>query len=720
MANILGSFTLSQANRLLKIQTPLGDKALLLDWINGTEEVSSPFHFDLGLLSEQGDLELKELCAKKVNVSIRTAHNTLRHFHGYVSSFHHDGTDGTISSYHATLVPWLHFLGLRSNCRVFQKLSVLDIVQKVFKDYGVLADFVVEAEPGSYKPIPMSVQYNESDLAYISRMLEEYGLYYYFRFQEGRHTMVIADPSVIAKDMPGQASIAYNVEGGATKSDTIKSWGAQRQVVPTKYAVKSFDFKNPKNNPLDANAQTAMNLGDQPKLEHYEHQGSFTFADYQEGLDFAQRHMEQLELASKFFEGSSDVRTLTCGHIFELTGHFAVGTGDDRKFFVLGVGHRASNNYRSGGDSSYENTFTCIRKAIPVRALKRHYLKPIMPGPQTAIVVGPKGEEIYCDEFGRVKIQYIWDREGKLDEQSSCWVRVATQWAGQRFGFASLPRVGTEVVLDFLGGDPDRPLITGAVYNQLNMPPWELPANKTQSGILTQSTKGGTFDNANALRFEDKKGAEEVWLHAEKDQRIEVENNETHDVGVNRTKTIGSNESSTIGINRTEKVGANETISIGANRVETVGGNEVVTITGAQNLTVMMAKNENVLLADTQQVGAAKATTVIGAYALSVGAAMNTAVGLAQFEEVGQNQTVIIGKNQSVDVKNNQTVTVGKKVLLDAGDEFTIKVGQASLVMKNDGTITLKGKDITVMSTGGTKIKATGELTMKGQKVKDN
>ncbi len=702
MANILGSFTLSQANRLLKIKTPLGEKALLLNSMEGTEEVSFPFHFDLELLSEQGDLELKEIISKQVDVSIQTSRKTKRHFHGYVASFSHTGSDGGLSTYHATLVPWLHFLGLRVNCRVFQKLSVLDIVQKVFKDYGTLADFVIEAQPGSYKPIPMSLQFNESDLAYVSRMLEDHGLYYYFRFKEGRHTMVIADPSVKATDMPEQASIAYNVEGGATKNDTIKSWGANRSVIPTNYAVKSFNFVDPRD-PMEGNSQTAMKLGDQPKLEHYEHQGSFTYADYQEGQDYARRRMDELELASKCFNGTSDVRTLTCGHIFEMTGHFAVGTGDDRKFFVTRVWHSANNNYQKGGESSYANSFTCIRKAIPVR-MGHHFTKPIMPGPQTAIVVGPEGEEIYCDEFGRIKIQFIFDREGKHNEQSSCWVRVATQWAGHRFGFESVPRVKTEVIVDFLGGDPDRPIVTGALFNKVNMPPWELPANKTQSGILTQSTKGGTFDNANALRFEDKKGAEEVWLHAEKDQRIEVEHDETHDVGNDRTKTIKHDETTTVGNNRTETVGVNETISIGANRTETVGGNETIAITGnrakailgnesvniagSHATTIMQAKSESVLLASTEQVGLARNLAVGAAYTIEVVGAMNTAVGLAQCEEVGLNKTVIVGGSHSI--------TVAKKL--------TISVGSSSLVLDSSGKVTISGTDISIESSGPVKI----------------
>jgi type VI secretion system secreted protein VgrG len=345
---------------------------------------------------------------------------------------------------------------------------------------------------------------------------------------------------------------------------------------------------------------------------------------------------------------------------------------------------------------------------------------PVVRGSQTARVVGPESEEIYTDEYGRVKVQFHWDRYGESNENSSCWVRVAQPWAGKNWGAMSIPRIGQEVVVEFLEGDPDRPLITGSVYNAEQMPPWSLPANQTQSGILSRSTKSGTAENANAIRFEDKKGEEQLWLHAEKDQLTEVENDETKWVGndrsktidgnetttvhknrtetvdqnetitvhQNRTETVDQNETITIQQNRTETVAQNETIAIGANRTEEVGGNETVGITGNRVVTVSGNKMETVVLAKAENIALGKALSVGGAYQITVIGAMNTTVGLVQAEEVGQSKHVLVKKQFSI----------------NAGDEFKIDVGQSHLTMKSDGSIRIEGKTIDLIASGHCKV----------------
>ncbi len=330
--------------------------------------------------------------------------------------------------------------------------------------------------------------------------------------------------------------------------------------------------------------------------------------------------------------------------------------------------------------------------------------KPYVQGTQTAVVVGPPGEEIHTDEKGRVKIQFHWDRYGPKTDKSSCWVRVASAWAGQGWGATSIPRIGQEVLVSFIEGDADRPIITGRVYNDEQPTPWGNASTKTQSGFYSRSSPGGGPDNANIFRFEDKKGEEEVWLHAEKDQRIEVENDESHWVGRDRSKTIDRdetvhvkrdrtetvdrNETITIGNDRTEQVGNNETISIGSNRTETVGSNETITIgknrtetvDGAETVTIKKTKTETVYLAN--------ALTVGGAYAITVGGAMNTAVGLAQFEQVGLNKTVMVGKTLSI----------------SAGDEITIECGKSLIHMDKDGNVTIKGTRFNFESSGPVQI----------------
>ena len=319
-------------------------------------------------------------------------------------------------------------------------------------------------------------------------------------------------------------------------------------------------------------------------------------------------------------------------------------------------------------------------------------------------MVGPTGEEIYTDQLGRVKVQFHWDRLGKKNQSSSCWVRVGQPWAGKGFGMIQIPRIGEEVVVLFLDGNPDRPIIISRVYNAQNMPPWALPASATQSGILTRSSKGATSANANAIRFEDKKGQEEVWLHAEKDQRIEVEHDESHSVGNDRSKTIGHDETVQVVNDRTETVGNNETITIGANRTEQVGENETISIGSHRTVTIGGNKAETIALAKEETIGLAKALTIGGAYQTTVGAAMNTTVALMQAEEVGL----------------SKVVTVGKRYVIDAGDEFTVNVGKASFTLKSDGTILLNGHTLSIGTSGEQTLKADGDIVLKGKNIQGN
>jgi type VI secretion system secreted protein VgrG len=374
---------------------------------------------------------------------------------------------------------------------------------------------------------------------------------------------------------------------------------------------------------------------------------------------------------------------------FEIEDHYDhTGKPEDRQLVILTVAHSGQNNYQAGkGAASYSCSFTCIRKKIPYRPLLT-MPRPTIPGPQTAVVVGPAGEEIYTDSLGRVKVQFHWDRLGEKNQSSSCWVRVGQPWAGKGFGMIQIPRIGEEVVVLFLDGNPDRPLIISRVYNAQNMPPWALPASATQSGILTRSSKGATSANANAIRFEDKKGQEEVWLHAEKDQRIEVENNESHTVGNDRAKTIDHDETVQVKNDRTETVGNNETITIGVNRTERVGGNETLNVGGNRSETIDGAQNLVIALASAETVGLAKALTIGGAYTVTVAGAINTAAGLASAEEVGLSKTTMVGKTYTI----------------TAGDRIELKTGSASLILESNGHITLSGTQLLIEGSGPVQI----------------
>jgi len=686
-----------QNHRLFSVKTPLsGRSQLLVNDFSYYEELSKVFAIEVGLTSQDATIELKDLIAKDVSVELTLANGTSRYFHGYVTRFIHLGTDGGLATYSATLRPWLWMLGRRYDIRIYQEKTSQDILRDVFSQYGAMAKYEFRLRQ-ALKPYSYCTQYRESDLNFAMRLLEQDGLFFYFDHTQQGHTLIITDDSTSAKPIDGQSQLSFATAEMFDEENVVTQFRADRKLESGRVSLKTADYKSPGARRY-VSGETSTDQGDAQKYEIYDYLGAHGFDSTNRGEELARFRLEALEAEGKAFIGTSNCRTLSAGRTFTLSGHYDHDNGQasDREFLVLSVSHHGANNYQSSeGAATYSNSFVCIRKKIPFRPALTT-VKPIIAGPQTAVVVGPKGEEIFTDSLGRVKVQFHWDRLGQRDASSSCWVRVGQPWAGRGFGMVQIPRIGDEVVVTFLDGSPDRPLITSRVYNAQNMPPWGLPGNATQSGILTRSSKGATADNANAIRFEDKKGAEEVWIHAEKDQRIEVENDESHTVGNDRTKTIDrdettqvhrnrtetvdGNETITVHQNRTERVDLNETISIGGNRSETVGGNETVMIDGA--------KAETVLLAAAETIGLAKALTVGGAYQVSVAGAMNTSVGLAQGEEVGLSKQTMVGKTY----------------VIEAGDRFEVRVGKSTLVMTSDGTVTINGSTFAFSASGPVQI----------------
>src|SRR5690606_2495811 len=384
-----------------------------------------------------------------------------------------------------------------------------------------------------------------------------------------------------------------------------------------------------------------------------------------------------------------------------------------------------------GEGLQYECLFEAIDSKIPYRSAVVTP-KPTVQGPQTAIVVGKSGEEIWTDEYGRVKVQFHWDRYGKADENSSCWVRVAQVWAGTQWGGMHIPRIGQEVIVDFIEGDPDRPIVTGRVYNADNMPPYGLPDNKTQSGLKSRSSKGGTRDNFNEIRFEDKKGEEEMYLHAEKNQTIVVENDKTESVGNDNTESIGhdekidvgNNRDKTVGVNQTEKIGSNKTITVGADHTETIGANKKLQVGANHTESIGGNMTQNVGGNKAETIAVGKALTIGGGYQVAVGGAMNQTIGGSKSEQVagskservggsrsatigddssesvGKSKSVSAGKEMSLTSGDNFSISGGKKGTITIADELTIKCGKATITMKKNGDILINGKKIQVKASG--------------------
>ncbi|MBI6667450.1 type IV secretion protein Rhs [Pseudomonas syringae] len=527
-----------QNRRLFKFKNLANpEQELLLESFRGTEGLSRAYQFDLLLVCQDSGVELKSMMGQHVVIEIELADGSPRYIAGYLTRFASGGSDGGMAKYTATLNPWFSMLKNRFDTRIFQGNTVEEVVTQVFAMCTAFSkhEFRLSKPLKRYTYI---TQYRESDFNFVQRLLEEEGMFYYFEHTAEGHTMIICDDSTTLVPLPEQPQIRFHSASVTETADSITDWNGDRRLQSGKMAVQTFDYRQP-NNRLPVTMNSLNQQGDVENFEVYDFPGQYTHGTYDEGEALLRLRVEALELRGKSFRGASNCRAMKPGYTFELLQHYDhdQGSPEDRQFLLVLIDSEGHNNYLNGQQASYFNTFSCVRKKIVFRP-QLTTNRSVISGPQTAIVVGPPGEEIFTDELGRVKIQFHWDRKGEHNDKSSCWVRVAQSGASGGFGSIQIPRVGDEVVVVFLDGNPDRPLVMGSLYNSQNTPPWSLPANKTQSGFLTRSAKGdgGT---ANFFRFEDKAGAEQVIVHAERNMDTEIELDEKHEVGNNRKVTVG-------------------------------------------------------------------------------------------------------------------------------------------------------------------------------------
>lgn len=705
------------ATRKITVKTPLAADKLFVKAATVTEQLGQPFEIEMDLLSPDESLDFDKLLGHEVTLSVALDDGSSRPFHAFIVQFSQLGRLGEYVTYHARAVPWLWFLTRTADCRIFQTKSVPDIVKQVFREQGYTD--VKDTLTKTYRTRDYCVQYRETDFNFVQRLMEEEGIYYYFKHTDSSHTLVMADSYSGHETFPDYDSIEYfpPSDNAVREKDHIHDWHLSRDVQPGKYVVMDYDFTKPR-----AVLKTQyVQKRDFPKsdAEMFDYPGGFTVSA--EGDHYARARLEALQSRHERMNGAGNARGLATGSLFKLTGY--PRKDQNKEHLIVAATHRLhAGDYESGTNGAppdYQCSFEAVDAKEPFRtAMTTH--KPTVGGPQTATVVGPSGEEIFTDKYGRVKVQFHWDREGTRNEKSSCWVRVSQIWAGKNWGWMSIPRMGQEVVVDFLEGDPDQPLITGRVYNQDNMPPYELPANKTQSGLKTRSSLNGTAENFNEIRFEDKKGSEQLFIHAEKNQDIEVENDETHSVGHDRSKTVGNDEITHVKHNRTETVDNDESITISSNRTESVGKDESITI--GQNRSENVSDNESI------SIGKDRSVTVGENQTLTVGKDQSSSIGADRSLDVSKDETINIGKNQSLTVAEKRTTSVGKddalsigkKLMIDAGDQIVIQTGSASITLKKDGTITIKGKDITLDGSGKINVKAASDVVIKGSKVTQN
>ena len=501
--------------RVMEIVTPLGPDVLLFKSLRSRESLGRLFEYAVTVLSTRNDVDPKQLLGKNATLKLQLPKGGPRCFDGMVTRFALAGSHGRFVRYEMVLRPWLWFLTRGADCKIFQEKTVPDIIKEIFSK-SVYPDAAYEFKlNGTYDPWEYCVQYRETDFNFVSRLMEQEGMYYYFEHTEGKHTMVVCDSPSVHEPYSNYDSIPFVVDNRSTttEKERISDWYYSAEVQPGDYVIDEYDFKKPSVNLMQKSKQVREH--EHAKHEIFDYPGEYDSPA--EGDRYVRLRLEELQSQHERVQATSNARGIYVGHTFTLKGH---PRGDQNKQYLITSAdiNFAINEYESAGGSgaTYSCSFECMLATEQFRT-QRDTPKPIVQGLQTAKVVGPAGDEIYTDEYGRVKVHFHWDRYGKEDENDSCWIRVSHPWAGKNFGMVALPRMGQEVVVEFLEGDPDRPLITGRVYNKEQPHPWDLPKHKTTTGIKSRSSLGGTPQNFNEIRFEDKKGEEHVYIHAERD-----------------------------------------------------------------------------------------------------------------------------------------------------------------------------------------------------------
>jgi type VI secretion system secreted protein VgrG len=712
---------------------PLPDGTLLLETFQGKETLGIPYRYDLTLLSKDPDIAVDKVLGQSLTVQLKLDTGDTRFFNGIVTYFGKVGVSMRHTRYVAVLNPKLTLFDYARDCRIFFGQDAKALATDVLAQRG-FTDVDSGSLKGDYRKREYCVQYRETDFNFVQRLLEEDGIYYFFKHENDKHTLVLADSATAHAPVPGYQSVLYLPKERKEVRDEEHFWTLS--VAGSLYAgkftvVRGYDYAKARSSATLVEVKPSQAPQPGADFEDYDFPGGLS--EKAEAEAEATVRVEGDHVGNTLIEVEGNTMGLGVGNLVTLKKPTSLDSdynpfwdeGDFKKeYLIISATYSISvNQYESGdvseSDEPFKATYALLDSQSPYRP-QRTATKPRIEGPQTALVVGPTGDEIYTDKFGRVKVQFDWDRLGKRDEKASCWVRVAQVWAGKQWGAMHIPRIGHEVMVEFLDGDPDRPIVTGRVYNADNMPPYALPDNKTQSGIKSRSSKGGSASNFNELRFEDLKGKEEVYLQAEKDMNILVKNDETRLVGHDRVKEVKNDETSTIKGNRTEEVTKDEDITIHGSRTETVDKDETITISGGR--TESVSKDESISISGgrTESVGKSENISIGGARSETVGKGETITISGARQVDVGKADSLSVGAGRKQTITGDDQITVSKKILFDGGDEIMLKSGDASITLKKDGTIILKGKDVTITASGKINAKASGDIIMKGSKVSGN
>ena len=652
----------TQTNFALTVTTPFGADQLLLDSLQGVEAISQPFKFSLGMRSSETSLDPSTIIGASVTVALALTAGPTRYFNGIVSRFMHAGGDNSFSHYSAELVPSLWLLTLSRDRVIYQNKTAVDIIKAVLGAFSVTFDAQLT---GTYGSREYCVQYDETALEFISRLMEEEGIFYFFTFTNGGHTMVLGDSTSAHTDCTDGSALRYfPQQGGRRMLDVVNQLEYESRLVAQKFEYSDYNYLTP------STALLTESAGAAGKGKQFEYPGKHEIVA--DGTQRAKVRVEASQVDGAVCRGTSYCYPLAAGKKFTLSGHTRAAL--NTSLVIRAVTHTANNE-------QYSNAFEAFDATVPFRPPRVSPL-PRVSGSQTAMVVGPSGEEIWTDKHGRIKVQFHWDRTGVKDENSSCWVRVAQSWAGLGWGSLFLPRIGQEVVVSYVDGDPDRPLVTGCVYNGENTTPVTLPGMQTQSTIKSRSSKQGAAGNE--MRMEDKKDSEEFYFHAQKDMKVDIENDLN-------TKLIKGSETHTLekGDRTVDVQTGKEIHNVKGTRELTITGNETHTnkadfsqaVTGNYELKV----TGNLVIDVTGSISIKSGTTL----KLEAGTALTSKAGTALTNEAGTSLTNKAG----LDLTNQAGTGLKNKAGTTLDNEGAMVTNKASAMQTVDGggMLTLKG-----------------------------
>lgn len=708
--------------RTVEIDTPFG-RALSFVKLTGREGISQLFEYELVLTSKDANLQAADIIGQTSTVKIETAEG-IRPLNGLVTDFgylHEDPDEITYHLYRCTLRPFLWQLTQKYDSRVFVDKNVLDITNIILGEFGF--NYQIKCQ-NSYRTYGHSIQYQEHSFNYLNRLFEQEGIYYYFEHQNGNHTLVIVDDKEQHQAIMGKNDIPYHskyIDSGTPNQAYIDSLTQLDSLTTKTVSMNDHNYQTAKTK-LNASSNTHQLEG--TSAEDYDFYTNFKASG--EANHYAKVRAEDYNSQSKRIQAEGNVLTIAPGYVFTLSRH-PHSSLNDKHLIISATYELEEAGYASGSEeSSYRISFTAIPHSYQYR-IPRHTPKPKIVGSQGAIVTGPAGEEVYTNDYGDIKIQFHWDRYGPLNQDSSDWVRVIQGSAGSNFGSINTPRIGEEVLIDFINGDSDRPIVVGRLYNSANPPPWGFPAAAKQSGIKSKSFNS-PLQNYNELMFDDTASKELVNLQAQKDLNSLVKNDETrhvqHDrtttidndetvtvhgnrkeevdkdetitIHQNRTETVDKDETITIHQNRKERVDKDETISIGVNRTESVGKNESISIGG--NRTENVGKNENITIAK------AKAEMVGMASMENVGLAKMLNVGAAYSVNVGGMTSFVTGAKRLDNTAMTHQMNAGKDFIIQAGNVIELTVGASTLRMDKSGKVTIQGTEFAFEASGPVQI----------------